>query len=368
MFLLISALAVIYIWIISRYIHHWSALAQDQKESRLFPEVTVIIPYRNESKRLTDLIESLNAQSYPEDKFTIILIDDHSQDDGPGILEKMVDQRYLLLANDDNEVGKKSALEKGLAHAIGEWVLFTDADTIRGSEWLKNMIAFTHEDVDMVAGPVLASYSESPYYRYFDQELIALSVITGGALKGRLHALANGANMLIRRSALPEKDPFKKKASSSGDDLFISEHFFEKNAITFASVEQAAVYTFAPSDLSALLDQKVRWAGKFRSITDWRSRFILIIIGMIPLTILVCLLMAFFAGGHYLVYALLLFTVKWLADYRLILYGTGWLNRRVTPVQVIRHELLNLLVFGLTSIRVILGLKSTWKGRDMKSA
>ena len=42
--------------------------------------VTVIIPFRNEEERLPALVGDLIRQSYPDDQFEVIFVNDHSQD------------------------------------------------------------------------------------------------------------------------------------------------------------------------------------------------------------------------------------------------------------------------------------------------
>ncbi|MEO6169282.1 MAG: glycosyltransferase [Chitinophagales bacterium] len=45
-----------------------------------FPFVSVIIPGRNEALRIDDCLESITRQSYPNDRYEVILVDDNSTD------------------------------------------------------------------------------------------------------------------------------------------------------------------------------------------------------------------------------------------------------------------------------------------------
>jgi len=97
------------------------------------PEVSIIVPARNEARQIEQCVRSLLAQDYPH--VEVIVVDDRSDDDTAAIVERVAteDSRLHVLRGEplpDGWVGKPWALHQGARHARGEWLLFTDADTI----------------------------------------------------------------------------------------------------------------------------------------------------------------------------------------------------------------------------------------------
>jgi Glycosyl transferase family 2 len=93
------------------------------------PEVSVIIPARNEEVSLGGCLESLVSQAGVE--FEIIVVNDHSTDrtgeiaaSFPGIC--VIEAGALP----QGWTGKNNAVACGAREARGQWLLFTDADTV----------------------------------------------------------------------------------------------------------------------------------------------------------------------------------------------------------------------------------------------
>jgi len=107
--------------------------------------VSVIIPARNEEACLGDCLQSLVAQSGIA--FEIIVVDDHSTDRTREIASSFLDL-ILLEAGPlpAGWTGKNNAVTTGARHARGQWLLFTDADTIHLPGSLARAIAEAEKD------------------------------------------------------------------------------------------------------------------------------------------------------------------------------------------------------------------------------
>src|SRR6201997_4351875 len=93
------------------------------------PEVSVIIPARNEEASLCACLESLVSQSGVE--FEIIVVNDHSTDRTGEIATSFPGVRVIEAgALPQGWTGKNNAVTCGAREARGEWLLFTDADTV----------------------------------------------------------------------------------------------------------------------------------------------------------------------------------------------------------------------------------------------
>jgi glycosyltransferase involved in cell wall biosynthesis len=93
------------------------------------PEVSVIIPARNEEASLGACLESLVSQS--GEKFEIIVVNDQSTDRTGEIAASFPGVRVIEAGPlPEGWTGKNNAVACGAQEARGEWLLFTDADTV----------------------------------------------------------------------------------------------------------------------------------------------------------------------------------------------------------------------------------------------
>jgi glycosyltransferase involved in cell wall biosynthesis len=93
------------------------------------PVVSVIIPARNEEVSLGTCLESLIAQTGVD--FEIIVVNDHSTDRTREIAASFPKVKVIEAAPlPVGWTGKNNAVATGARHASGQWLLFTDADTV----------------------------------------------------------------------------------------------------------------------------------------------------------------------------------------------------------------------------------------------
>ncbi len=93
------------------------------------PEVSIVVPARNEAACLGDCLASLVAQDGL--KFEILVVDDYSTDRTRKIAESFPGVRVISpVPLPDGWTGKNNAVIAGAGEAKGEWLLFTDADTV----------------------------------------------------------------------------------------------------------------------------------------------------------------------------------------------------------------------------------------------
>jgi glycosyltransferase involved in cell wall biosynthesis len=91
--------------------------------------VSVIVPARNEEASLADCLQSLVTQTGVA--FEIIVVDDHSADRTREIAMSFPAVRVIEAGPlPKGWTGKNNAVTTGARQSRGEWLLFTDADTI----------------------------------------------------------------------------------------------------------------------------------------------------------------------------------------------------------------------------------------------
>ncbi len=97
------------------------------------PRVSVVIPARDEERKIRNALQSILAQDYQD--LEIIVIDDRSTDKTGGIVAQTAqgDPRVKVLQIEElpkGWLGKNYALYTGTRQASGEFFLFTDADVV----------------------------------------------------------------------------------------------------------------------------------------------------------------------------------------------------------------------------------------------
>ncbi|MEO0533092.1 MAG: glycosyltransferase [Cyanobacteria bacterium P01_A01_bin.123] len=98
------------------------------------PLVSVVIPVFNDGDALTFCLAALMAQTYPKDRYEIIVVDNGSQEDIQSILR---DFGNVVLAHETCP-SSHAARNRGIALAKGEIIAFVDADCIPALDWLAN--------------------------------------------------------------------------------------------------------------------------------------------------------------------------------------------------------------------------------------
>ena len=113
------------------------------------PLISVMIPARNEEKNIRICVESLQKQDYPN--YEILVLDDNSTDKTSAIVNEIAakDSRVKLYHGDplpDDWGGKSFACYQLAQKAKGDWLLFTDADTIHEPHMLRATLALAIEE------------------------------------------------------------------------------------------------------------------------------------------------------------------------------------------------------------------------------
>jgi chlorobactene glucosyltransferase len=108
------------------------------------PLVSIIVPARNEARHIEWCVRSLLDQDYPN--FEVFVVDDCSDDETASIVSRLVaeDGRLRLIRGtplSPGWMGKAHALYQGYLEAKGDWLLFTDADTVHAPFLLSGVMA-----------------------------------------------------------------------------------------------------------------------------------------------------------------------------------------------------------------------------------
>jgi poly-beta-1,6-N-acetyl-D-glucosamine synthase len=252
--------------------------------------ISVIIPFRNEMFNIPSLMKSLYAQNYKEE-FEVILVDDHSDDDSLLILKKNLTGKFKLVQLPDGRQGKKAALHFGIQQASGEVIVTTDADCEAPQEWLRKINQhFEREETKMVVGPVRLQPSNSILSQMQALEFSSLIGVSGATIGLGNPTMCNGANLAFKKSAYQEVNGYVgNEEIPSGDDEFLMRKIATrwKNSILFLNDSQAVVYTSPPKSLVAFIQQRLRWAGKWKHNSSSFTQLVALVILFFNLSFIV---------------------------------------------------------------------------------
>lgn len=106
------------------------------------PIVSVILSVRNGEPYLKQAVDSILAQSFED--FELIIVDNHSTDDSPHIVESYDDERIILTRPED-PLHLAQALNYAASMARGEFVARMDADDVSHPSRFEKQVAYLQE-------------------------------------------------------------------------------------------------------------------------------------------------------------------------------------------------------------------------------
>lgn len=334
-------------------------------------EFSIIIPFRNEEENLTSLLESLNKINYPVDKFEIILVDDHSEDEGRTIATELIYHSpapISLINCGDKEHGKKAALALGIEHSNYRWILTIDADCIVPPELLNMYNSVQKNHVKLIAGPVVYKTRKfSLIQNYQVIENAGLIVLGALGIKLKRPFIANGANLCFEKEAYHSVFGYDDNLHiAGGDDEFLLEKIHNQfpDSVHFLFKNKALVRTRVQPDFQSMFSQRIRWAGKSKSKKS-KGTFAAQFLMFLLFTGILCLFAASFIDDRFL-FVRYIILVKLIADFLFFILIMGFFRIRHKILFVPLSSVLQLIFIPVLALVSLFG-KFSWKGRLYKS-
>ncbi len=339
------------------------------------PFISVIIAVRNEEKNIPQLMDCLSNQSYARDHFEVIFVDDHSEDNTIGAIEKAItkDMKNVHIMKPDfsdekNYTPKKAALIKGINASIGTIIMMTDGDCWFGKDWIKSVSAAFYDDKTMfVAGAVALKGSTKLLSKIQALEFSSLIGSSGAFIGLNYPIMCNGANLAFRKDAFSNVNGYQGFAKeTSGDDVFLMQkiHRVYKHSITFLKDQKSIVYSNTLNTISELISQRKRWASKWDKYPLPFSRFIPIFLFIHYLSIITLIVLVIISPQS-LVEAVILLLTKIFLD--------GLLMKKVMDFCKLKFDIFTFLVSEVLYpfYAIFIGISVqfgnyNWKGRSYK--
>jgi chlorobactene glucosyltransferase len=196
------------------------------------PLVSVLIPMRNEENNAQVCLEHLRNQLYKN--YEILVLNDNSTDNTAAILERIAeeDERVKIFNGatlPDDWYGKPFALHQLTAHAKGEILLFTDADTIHtpaSISWAVTNMQYLK--ADMISGYI------GQYFKSFG-EIITVPLmfyLTGFVIPLFLNrffkftefSVAIGQYIAIKKDVLKAIGGYEAFRKKTTEDIYMSRY------------------------------------------------------------------------------------------------------------------------------------------------
>ncbi len=370
--LLLLSYDLFLVWILTG----WRKLVLPPSASQGKIFITVIVAVRNEAGNIDHLLDDLENQHYPENKYEVLIIDDQSTD---GTLKRVLDRKArsrikvipveLNNPNPQSLSSKKAAITLGVEMADGELIILTDGDSRIPANWLSIYARyFDVAGLKLLAGPVFIQQEGTFFSNIQAIEFASLIGSAAALFSLGFPALCNGANLAFTRDVFLEVGGYKgNEGIISGDDEYLLYKIRKKypERIRFLKSRDAMVLTPPAKDWNDFFHQRKRWAGKWKRHGKRTTIILALFIFIIHLGILTGFVLTLLDIIPILIFAILIFS-KILLEYLLI-----------HDIFTFADKKMNIWAFLVSSMlyspyAVLFGIAANiggynWKGRQYKN-
>lgn len=253
------------------------------EEKEPWPNVTFVIPCKNEESAIANTLRKCYQVDYPLDKIEIIAINDGSTDDTLSVLlESQKTIPNLKIIGWKKNRGKRYSMVTGFLLAQGDIVVQLDSDSYIEPTTFPNLILpFRNPKISAVcahADPQNASKNwitrmQAAYY------FVSFRILKAGESAYQNVFCCSGCSSAYRKSAvLPVLDKwfqekFLGRMVTWGEDRSLTSHLL-KNGQKTIYTDQVQSYTIVPENIKQLLTQHLRWKKSWIINSIFTSKFI----------------------------------------------------------------------------------------------
>ena len=364
----------IYSTLIFIYKIAWNKISESN-ELNNNDNISVVVACRNEEKNIKYLIKDVMNQNFDKDRFEMIIVNDHSEDKTLEILykeSKRWNNLHIICMNDD-EIGKKNAIRKGVKFANGDVILCTDADCRMQENWIKTIQNnFSNQEIKFVAGPVKCSSENNLLNKFQSLELLSLVSSGAAAIQRNRPTICNGANLAFRKKDY-NNIPLEVFNNFNTDDVALL-YYFKKNykdGILFSKSFDAIVETNSNPDIISQFHQKLRWISHSKKIRDWNSFYVGLVVFIMNLllsTLLVLNLRCIFLDLNEiyvdLINLIIVIFIKYAIDYLFLKEVLDFFRRKDLLIYLLPFEIIN-AIYTVVIVPLSLVYLPQWKGRRL---
>ncbi|MBN2553379.1 MAG: glycosyltransferase [Spirochaetales bacterium] len=194
-------------------------------------KVSVLVPARNEEANIRRCLDSLLEQSYPN--YEIIVLDDCSEDRTAGIIASYA-SRYPHRVRAISGVplprgwcGKTHAMQVLSQYADGDYLLFTDADTVHS----RHSIAWAVTNLNAHEADFLSGYVHQDLQTFGEALIVPATYIMSAVVmplwliprdNSSMLSFAVGQLVMFRRRAFEAIGGYRSVAGQISEDVFVA--------------------------------------------------------------------------------------------------------------------------------------------------
>lgn len=367
LFIIIIIYAILLFCILRDWKQTWNANIQSINHRTSF---TIIVPFRNEEKRILPLFQSLTNIVYDQSKYDVIFVNDHSNDNGSELLKSALNEHHIsnikIIDLPENMQGKKACIEWAAQSSHSDFILTIDADCTVTSGILNTYDhTIQSKGALLIAGTVIYESDGSflqDYQKIENAALVAFGAF--GFSKGQPF-MANGANLCFHRDTFFLLNAYKgNEHIPGGDDEFLLEKFhqYQPQNVVFEGNTNALVRTTPQPTIKDFIAQRIRWASKSKLRKNKKPFFIQLFVFIFMLSLVVSLLSGIF-NIHFLYFSVVLIAVKILTD---SLFGIALLRSFHAKVALKNIVLASIAQIFIIPVLALFSLRGayTWKERS----
>ena len=212
-------------------------------ELNYYPKVSIIVPVRNEEKRLEATLDSLQMLDYPN--FEVIIVDGSSEDGTRRVAERY--DKFTLINEGDlptGWIGKVWGCWVGAQKSTGEILLFTDADVKHSKESLKLIVNHLLSN-NLEALTVLTHQEANSFWeRMMFVVLFLIFIASGGSRESKNKksnsSIANGQYFLLTRDCYFSIDGHRAVYNNIVEDIALA-YKLKENKKNFEVVAEPSI-------------------------------------------------------------------------------------------------------------------------------
>jgi poly-beta-1,6-N-acetyl-D-glucosamine synthase len=246
-----------------------------EKDHIAISELVVIVPFRNEERRIHVLLSTLVKLNFLPKEF--IFVDDHSTDDTVAQVKSLSENiPYRVLSLPEGVQGKKAGIRHAIEHSESRYILTIDADVELQEDYFLQLARLSHADMYVLPAVMVA---EKTHQHLFEVDLLLINAINTGLSGLNRPIIASGANLLFSRKAFEKHDRLHTHAHMpSGDDIYLLRDFrVGKADVRLMSDPRTAVHTETPQSFKEFIHQRLRWIAKTGDVKDHLSTALAVI-------------------------------------------------------------------------------------------
>jgi len=229
------------------------------------PEISILIPVRNEESVIWSKLENVSKVSYPKEKIEVVIADDASEDNTVEVVKQFIKENPQLkikVISQSLHLGKAAALNEAMASCTHPIIILSDADTYWPNDILQNALPYLADpQVGAVTGRgINKNVHESWVTKGEETYLNFMQLLRLGESKIFSTVKFEGGFCAFKKEAF-EKFDCESGSDDSGTALEVVQ-----NGYRAILVPEAVFYTEFPSRLVEKLKVKVRRANQWISL------------------------------------------------------------------------------------------------------